>query len=81
MRPPSKVDSLLNQGPKGEKKKASFNLTRGTFERFAALCDARGVGQSDLIDALLEDLLDRQGRKAKDVPKKMATKKVAEVAK
>ena len=56
----SKVEQLLSSAaPKAERVKASFNLTKTTFDGFRMLCEERHLNQGDLVDAMLEDLLAR----------------------
>jgi hypothetical protein len=65
----SKVSELLSSsvGVKA-RTKTSFNLDKGLFEEFKVLCEGKGIGQSELIDALLEDLL--RGKEEKPKPER-----------
>ena len=60
MKTVSQVDSLLSKPcQRVERTKASFNLDKKLADGFRALCEERDVTQSELLDALLADLLAR----------------------
>jgi len=62
----SAVSELLNKAVGVKPKvKTSFNLDKGLFEEFKLLCESKGIGQSELLDALLEDLLRGKEEKPK----------------
>ena len=54
----SAVQELLNSSVGVRARvKTSFNLDKALFEKFKQLCEGKGVSQSEVMDALLEDLL------------------------
>ena len=53
----SRVEALLAQGPNGEKIATSIKLAKDTWEATQALCRDRGIGPSELMEAMLDDLL------------------------
>lgn len=72
----SAVQELLNKSTGVKPRvKTSFNLDKELFERFKQLCDLKGVSQSEVMDALLEDLLIVKETKPTPQRKVMMTKK------
>lgn len=56
----SPIDTLLSKPVKKvERIKSSFNLDKKLFDGFRALCEERQLTQSEMLDAMLEDLLRR----------------------
>lgn len=56
----SQVEMMLSRPlRKVERVKSSFNLDRTLVDGFRALCDARDITQSELLEAMLGDLLDQ----------------------
>lgn len=59
MKTQSKVQALLAQpSKKSERTKSSFCLDKNLFDGFRSLCEERGITQSDMLDAMLADLLE-----------------------
>ncbi len=60
MRSLSRVDALLSQPTRRvDRVKSSVTLDRHLYEGFRDLCEHRGLTQSEVLDALLADLLAR----------------------
>lgn len=58
----SKVEALLSQSPRGDRVATSVKLDKGVWEGAQAFCRERGISPSELVEALLEDLLAAQTR-------------------
>lgn len=65
----SRVDALLSQAPKGTKKATSFKVEAVLYDRFQEVCKSRGITTSELLEAMLEELLARVEQSA-PVPQK-----------
>jgi hypothetical protein len=58
--PTTRVHALLSKPvKKADRIKSSFALDRQLFEGFKTLCEERQLTQSEVLEALLEDLLTR----------------------
>lgn len=80
MRAKSKVQELLSQKPKGKKVSRNYQVSEATAEAFSALCDSRDLSPSEVVEAMMEDLLAAQKPEPKPVPvavKKAGAKKEA----
>ncbi len=55
----SRVEALLNQAPRGERAATSFKVDRKLYDGLRAVCDSRGITTSDMVEALIEELLAR----------------------
>lgn len=56
----SQVDALLAKPVrKAQRIKTSFNLDKSLFDGFRTLCEERDLAQSELLDAMLADVLAR----------------------
>lgn len=62
---------LLAQGRKIERNKASFNIDKRLFSGFKALCERHGRTQTEVLEAMFEDLLKKHGER----PQAAASKK------
>ena len=60
MKTQSRLHSLLSKPvKKTDRIKASFNLDRELFEGFKGICEEREITQSDLLEAMMADLLEQ----------------------
>lgn len=67
MKTQSRVQSILSMPVKKvDRVKASFNLDKALFDGFKAVCEAREITQSELLEAMLEDLQAQAKRHALD---------------
>ena len=73
----SAVSELLNKAVGVKPRvKTSFNLDKGFYEQFKKLCDLKGISQSAVMDALLEDLLRGKEEKPKPEKQKLAKRSI-----
>jgi hypothetical protein len=71
---PSKVETLLARQAPAKRVKAMLSLSEPLYAGLRHVCDERGVGVSEMVDALVEDLLSRVPpgsalKSAEDLPK------------
>ena len=70
MKASSKVDALLARQAPAKRVKAMLSLSEPHYDGLRAICRERGIGLSDMVDALVGDLLVRvghQGQQDKDI--------------
>ncbi len=55
----SRVEALLAAAPKGTRIATSFKLDKGLYDSLKAVCNSRGITTSELVEAMIEEILAR----------------------